>query len=106
WGSALADLPEQWAPRSGIGQAARDAATRRSGTGFVEVLAGALHRDLGHVSRNILRDALDAYRAVQAAAAGQVLTGAATRRDAAQAMWQRLTDRGITGFTDSAGRRW
>lgn len=106
WGSALADLPEQWAPRSGIGQAARDAATRRSGTGFVEVLAGALHRDLGHVSRNILRDTLDAYRAVQAAAAGQVLTGAATRRDAAQAMWQRLTDRGITGFTDSAGRRW
>ncbi|GAA4059770.1 phage minor capsid protein [Actinomadura miaoliensis] len=106
WTSALADLPERWFPESGIGQAARQAAEQVTGTGFVEALANALLADFGTVERNILRNVEDAYRTVQAAAAARILTGVQTRRQAAQAMWQRLVDRGIGGFVDRAGRRW
>lgn len=106
WANAVADLPERWQPRSGIGQAAREAAKERSGTSFVEALATALHSDFGNVTRNVLRNVEDAYRSVQAAAAARILTGAQTRRDAAQAAWQRLTDRGLMSFTDKSGRRW
>lgn len=106
WGNAVADLPEQWFPASGIGQAAREAARERSGTGFVEALAESLIQDVGRVTSNILRNVEDAYRRVQAAAAARILTGAQTRRDAAQAAWQGLVDRGLTSFTDKSGRRW
>ncbi|GAA2298364.1 hypothetical protein GCM10010402_66220 [Actinomadura luteofluorescens] len=106
WSNATAGLPEKYFPRSGVGQAARAAAKERSGTGFIEALAGALHRDFGNVTRNVLRGVEDAYRSVQAAAAARILTGAETRRQAAQAAWQRLTDRGLMSFTDRAGRRW
>ncbi|MBA9003673.1 phage minor capsid protein [Thermomonospora cellulosilytica] len=106
WSSALADLPEPWFPRSGIGQAAREAQQEITGGGFVEDLANALVSDVGAVQANVLRNVEDAYRAVQAAAAARVLTGTQTRRQAAQSMWQRLVDRGITSFTDRAGRRW
>ncbi|TYK47164.1 phage minor capsid protein [Actinomadura decatromicini] len=106
WTNATAGLPERFMPRSGIGQAAREAAKERSGTGFVEALAAALHGDFGRVTRNILRNVEDAYRSVQAAAAARILTGAETRRQSAQAAWQRLVDRGIMSFTDRAGRRW
>ncbi|WP_242908686.1 phage minor capsid protein [Actinomadura terrae] len=106
WSNATAGLPERYFPRSGIGQAARAAARERSGTGFVEALAAALHGDFGRVTRNVLRNVEDAYRSVQAAAAARILTGAETRRQAAQAAWQRLVDRGLMSFTDRAGRRW
>lgn len=106
WSNATAGLPERYFPESGIGTNARLAARERSGTGFVEALAQALHGDFGNVTRNILRNVEDAYRSVQAAAAARILTGAETRRQAAQAAWQRLTDRGIMSFTDRAGRRW
>lgn len=106
WSNATAGLPERFFPESGVGTNARLAAKQRSGTGFVEALAQALHGDFGNVTRNILRNVEDAYRSVQAAAAARILTGAETRRQAAQAAWQRLTDRGIMSFTDRAGRRW
>ena len=106
WSAAVADIPERWFPRSGIGQAARAALAEIPGFAFVEALANALLADLGNVTRNILRDVDDAYRSVQAAAAARVLTGTQTRRDAAQAAWSALVARGITGFTDRAGRRW
>ncbi|TYR37662.1 phage minor capsid protein, partial [Streptomyces parvus] len=106
WSNATAGLPERFFPRSGIGQAARAAARERSGTGFVEALAAALHRDFGKVTGNVLRNVEDAFRSVQAAAAARILTGAQTRRQAAQAAWQRLVDRGLMSFTDRAGRRW
>jgi hypothetical protein len=106
WTSALADLPERWFARSGIGQAAREALRLIPGFGFVEALANALVVDVGQLHRNILRDTMDAFRSVQAAAAARILTGAQTRRQASQSAWQRLVDRGITGFTDKAGRRW
>jgi hypothetical protein len=106
WGSALADLPERWFARSGIGQAARAAADLVPGTAAVEALAAAVHRDIGDRSANVLREVLDAYRSTVTAATARVLTGVQTRRDAAQAAWQQLVDQGITGFTDTAGRRW
>lgn len=54
----------------------------------------------------ILRGTPDAYRAAIARVTPGVLVGAMTRQEAAQrALWA-LTDQGITGFTDRAGRRW
>ncbi|MBA9003744.1 phage minor capsid protein [Thermomonospora cellulosilytica] len=106
WTSALADLPERWMPRSGIGQAARAALAQIPGFGFVEALASALIRDFGAVHGNILRNVMDAFRSVQAAAAARILTGVQTRRQASQSAWQALVDRGITSFVDKAGRRW
>lgn len=106
WTSAVADLPAKWFPRSGIGQAARTALGETPGFGFVEALASSLHRDFGQVHNNILRNVMDAYRSVQAAATARIITGSQTRRQAAQSMWARLIQRGITGFVDRAGRRW
>ncbi|MGS2641689.1 phage minor capsid protein [Streptosporangium sp. G12] len=105
-GSALTDLPEKWFPKSGIGQAARAATEQVPNTAVIERLAQALHRDLGRVDGNLLRAPVDAYRSVQAATAARIATGTATRRQASQAAWQRLMDRGITSFTDSRGRQW
>ena len=106
WRSALADLPERFFPRSGIGQAARRAAEQTPGFAAVEALATAVHDDVGIRSSNILRDVLDAFRAVQTAGGVRILTGVQTRRQASQAMWSRLTRDGLMHFTDRAGRRW
>jgi hypothetical protein len=54
----------------------------------------------------ILRWALDAYRTVVAAYSSGALAGTHTRLRAAQIAWEELIGRGITGFTDKAGRRW
>jgi hypothetical protein len=54
----------------------------------------------------ILRGTLDAYRQAVATNIGGVLTGADTRRRNAQRVLDTLADRGVTGFTDRAGRRW
>lgn len=106
YGNALADLPKAWFPKSGIGQAAARAKGVVPNTAVIETIARAVHQDLGPVSSNILRSTLDAYRAVQAESAARIASGAFTRREAAQAAWQRLVDRGVTSFTDKAGRRW
>ncbi|GAA0638168.1 hypothetical protein GCM10010174_70020 [Kutzneria viridogrisea] len=107
WHSALTDLPAQWKPQSKLAEEAQRAtADEVPGFGAVEALATAVHQDVGERSANILRDVTDAYREVITAATARLVTGAQTRRDAAQAAWRRLTDRGITGFTDRAGRRW
>lgn len=106
WSSALAELPARWFPRSGLAEAAQQAAEEVPGFAAVEALAAAVHADVGQRQRNVLRDVVDVYRAVIAAATARTLTGTQTRRQAAQAAWQRFVDRGITGFTDRAGRRW
>lgn len=55
----------------------------------------------------ILRWTSDIYRRVIAeASVPAVVTGAATRRDAAQAALNRFARAGVTGFTDTAGRSW
>lgn len=55
----------------------------------------------------ILRSTLDVYRQVVVeAGAADVVTGARTRRQAAQQALDRFANRGVTGFVDRAGRRW
>ncbi|MBF8186329.1 hypothetical protein ITP53_11325 [Nonomuraea sp. K274] len=106
FGNALADLPKSWFPKSGIGQGAGAAKEVLPNAATIEAIAKAVHQDLGAVSANILRDVQDAYRAVQAESAARIASGAFTRRQAAQAVWQRLVDQGVTSFTDKANRRW
>lgn len=104
--AAVADLPAEWFPKSGVGQAARRATQVIPNARVIENIAQALHRDVGRFDQNILRAPLDAYRAVQAGAAARITSGAFTRREASQAAWQRLMDKGIVDFTDKAGRTW
>lgn len=54
----------------------------------------------------VVRWALDGYRDVVTAATAGVLLGTDTRLAAAQRAWDRLLERGVTGFVDQAGRRW
>lgn len=56
--------------------------------------------------QRILRAVPDAYRAIVQRASGSVLLGGLTRRQAAQRALDQFAGRGITGFTDSAGRNW
>jgi hypothetical protein len=102
--AAIVDLPASWDPS--IGPAARQATSVIPNARLMENLAQALHRDIGRVDQNILRAPIDAYRAVQAGTAARIASGSYTRREASQAAWARLIDRGITSFTDRAGRTW
>lgn len=110
--AAMTDLPDlshaarRRLPPTGIGQAAREALEQIPNARIVENLAAALHRDVARLDSAIFRAATDAYRLVQAGTAARVASGAYTRREAAQAAWQALIDRGIVDFTDRAGRRW
>ncbi|MEC3977892.1 phage minor capsid protein [Amycolatopsis sp. H20-H5] len=106
WQSAVTELPSAWFPKSGIGQAAKAATAETPGFAAVEALAAAVHRDIGIRSGNVLRDVVDAYREVITAATARTVTGTQTRRQASQAAWQRLMNRGISGFMDRSGRRW
>ena len=105
WSAATDDLPERWYPRSGAGRAARRAREAIPNTAVVERLAAAVHQDIGRLDSNILRAPIDAYRAVQATTAARIAT-IESRRQAAQAAWQALVDRGIVDFRDRSGRRW
>ncbi|WP_222936404.1 phage minor capsid protein [Streptomonospora sp. PA3] len=104
--SALVDLPRAWWPESGIGDAAAAARAVVPQSGAIESLASALVRDVGRVVSNILRDVFDAYRETVAGATARMLAGGQTRREATQAAWSALVDRGIVGFQDRAGRMW
>ncbi|MCO7195394.1 phage minor capsid protein [Pseudonocardia sp. McavD-2-B] len=74
--------------------------------GALDRLAASVVDQLGQAHESILRVVPDAYREAVARTVSGVLVGAQTRREAAQrALWS-LTDRGLTGFTDAAGRRW
>lgn len=72
----------------------------------VEALAVEATGRLSQLYGPILRQTMDAYREVIASTTQLVATGAGTRRQAAQAALDGLAKRGITGFVDSAGRRW
>jgi len=70
-------------------------------------LATSLVTRLSGTHLPILRWVEDAYRSVVAEmAAPGVLAGLDTRRMASQRAWNRLLDRGITGFVDARGRGW
>ncbi|MEO6084707.1 MAG: phage minor capsid protein, partial [Umezawaea sp.] len=106
WTSALAELPKEWFPKSALAKEATSASAELPGFAAVEAMAAAVHTDIGIPARNILRNVLDAYRAVITAATARTVTGVQTRREASQAAWKRFMDRGISGFVDRAGRRW
>lgn len=72
----------------------------------VNELARQTIEKLDAVHVGALRAVDDLYRQVIAESAGRVLTGAQTRRQAAQEALDRFAARGITGFTDSSGRTW
>lgn len=54
----------------------------------------------------ILRNVNDAYREVMAESATGLLSGVDTRVTASQKMMDKLAAKGITSFTDKAGRKW
>lgn len=56
--------------------------------------------------QRITRSVVDAYQRITGRASGGVLLGAATRRQASQRALDQLASRGITSFTDRAGRSW
>jgi hypothetical protein len=56
--------------------------------------------------RGILRAVMDAYREAVARVTSTPLLGTGTRRQATQDAMRQFADRGISGCTDRAGRRW
>ncbi|TAK89304.1 MAG: phage capsid protein [Burkholderiaceae bacterium] len=104
---AIAELAQHMFPASGLAAPARItehlvAARARS----VQALADAIVRELEPVHSAILPQAMSLYRQAIAGATARHITGAASRRQAAQAAWARLSDKGVTGFTDVRGHRW
>jgi len=76
------------------------------GLGAVEALAAETVAGLKATGPRMLRSTMDTYRSVISESAGQVLTGAQTRRQAAQGALNQFAKKGIVGFTDRAGRGW
>lgn len=100
---AVADLAEHLTDRTAprpAGQAERRAAQA------IQALADAMVSELRPLHAAILPQVDTAYRRAITNAAARRLTGATTQREAAQAAWAELVDRGVTGYTDTAGRRW
>jgi len=72
----------------------------------VDALVRAAREAVGGTHLRISRVVVDAYQQVTTETAAQVLVGTQTRRQAAQAALDRYARRGISGFTDRAGRAW
>lgn len=98
------------AAQAGAAAGARDVpVSRELGQRGQQAVAALVEETVGRTSRThsaILRQTVDVYRTVIAEASGLPLTGARTRRDAAQSALDRFADRGVAGFVDRAGRRW
>ncbi|WP_131104035.1 phage minor capsid protein [Ornithinimicrobium sufpigmenti] len=72
----------------------------------IERLAAETLTVIAPVGQRMLRSALDIYTQVIAESSSVVLLGSGTRVDAAQHALDRLTTKGVTSFTDTAGRQW
>lgn len=72
----------------------------------VEALVRAQVGLLEDIGPRVLRQAEDAYRDAVVRASSGTLTGATTRLQDAQYALDDLGSRGLSGFTDKAGRRW
>nr|WP_296776054.1 phage minor capsid protein [Rhodococcus sp. (in: high G+C Gram-positive bacteria)] len=75
-------------------------------TRAVQALARETYVRSNAVHRNILRNFEDDYRTVVSDIVGRAVVGAETREQAAVTALDAFADRGITGFTDRAGRNW
>jgi hypothetical protein len=69
-------------------------------------LASGLAGRLEATQPRVVRSVLDAYRQTVTAGSAEILGGAATRRQAAERVWNNLLRQGFTGFTDVRGRNW
>ena len=72
----------------------------------VEALASDLVNKLDSTHLRILRQSEDVYREVIGEATQNLAAGVETRQEAAQSALNKFANRGVTGFTDSAGRSW
>ncbi|WP_313816356.1 phage minor capsid protein [Citricoccus sp.] len=99
----------------GAGIASTDAAAagismdlvgRARNTATDVVLARAATEPLQRMRLQVRRWTDDVYARTGLLAAQQVASGASTRRDASLRFLQQLGGRGVTGFTDRAGRAW
>lgn len=72
----------------------------------VRALVRALADALDAMAPQIVRHAADGYRDAVTRASSGTLTGASTRLQDAQVALDDLARRGLSGFTDKAGRRW
>lgn len=94
--------------RAGALTQAQLAAIRASlpGAEAINALTFALVSTLRGTHAQILRWGLDSYREVVSSVLPHGLAGVQTRRGIAQRAYGRFLARGITGFTDKAGRNW
>ncbi|MFE9921569.1 phage minor capsid protein [Streptomyces sp. NPDC005774] len=98
-----AAVAELGALPAGVTQAVADAIPNAA---VIDRLAAALVNDTRPVHLRILRESMDTYRDVIARASAAPLSGAQTRRQAAQSALDDFANRGVTGFVDRSGRSW
>lgn len=72
----------------------------------VDRLAASMAEDTRPVYARITRVVVDVYRRIVSGPAGNVLLGAATRRQASQRALNQFAARGVTGFVDRSGKAW
>ena len=72
----------------------------------VAALYASMREQWQGMELQVVRATVDAYRDAVVRASAGTLTGAATRLQDAQVALDDLARRGVTGFTDTAGRRW
>jgi hypothetical protein len=96
---ADADIRRMSGPRGVTPAAAVDVAA-------VEALASETVEAVTSTHEGILRSTTDGYRKVVSEVSGRTVTGVGNRREATQQALNKFADRGITGFTDRAGRNW
>lgn len=82
------------------------ATTGVSGAAAAQTARADLTSTLDDVVLRVLRFPDDVYRRAVAQTATDVLLGLGTQRTAQARAWQQLVAQGVTGFTDTAGRRW
>lgn len=78
----------------------------RTPTRAIASLALEAKANLDRTHPRILRAVQDDYRDIVARVSGNVLTGVRTQKQVLQDALDQFAERGITGFTDAAGRRW
>ncbi|MEU8760654.1 phage minor capsid protein [Streptomyces sp. NPDC048659] len=76
------------------------------GAPAVDRLAASYAHDTRPLYVRITRAVLDVYRSIVTRASSPVLLGGLTRRQATQHALDRFAQRGVSGFTDAAGRSW
>jgi hypothetical protein len=103
---ALARVSAAWFRQSGLSAAAMAAKEQIPRDRAIAALIGEVAGQTRSIESAILRQSIDAYRGVIAAATAQSIGSGVTNQVAMSRAWRSFVDQGITGFTDSAGRRW